>query len=257
MLDEMYSSRTRVRSVNTRITLATTRKGTSTMADYYNKMKSQGGNMAASGQPLGDEEFVTYILAGLDEEIYNSLVSSIVTKVEPISSAELYSQMLSFELCLNKQTGDDYSSANVVSHGRGPPWSRGGSEHSICGRGRGRGGGRGSSPGMHGGYSNKNTRAPCYPSDVGSSRPCCQVCMKVGHTAATYWYRYDEDYVPDNWMAAMHLPLTSIQIGILTQQRPTTSLMSLNNLPCMRSTMAMSRSGRGADMDIVHVGKTF
>jgi hypothetical protein len=98
----MYSSCTCVQSLDTRITLATTRKGTSTMADYYNKMKSHADDMVASGQPLGDEEFVAYILTDLDEEIYNSLVSSIVTRVEPISPTELYSQMLSFELCLNK-----------------------------------------------------------------------------------------------------------------------------------------------------------
>jgi hypothetical protein len=56
--------------------------------------------MAVSGQPLGDGEFVTYVLMGLDEEIYNLLVSSIVVRINPISPSELYSQMLSFELRL-------------------------------------------------------------------------------------------------------------------------------------------------------------
>jgi hypothetical protein len=77
--------------------------------------------MAVSGQPLGDAEFVTYVLMGLDEEIYNLLVSSIVVRMNPISPSELYSQMLSFELRLEKQSGGSYTAANVASHGRDTP----------------------------------------------------------------------------------------------------------------------------------------
>jgi hypothetical protein len=90
-LDEMFSSHTRAQMVNTRIALATTRKGSSTMGEYYSKMKNLTEEMAASGSHLGDEEFVACVLTGLDEEIYNSLVSSIVTHVKPISPSELYS----------------------------------------------------------------------------------------------------------------------------------------------------------------------
>jgi hypothetical protein len=90
-LEDMYSSHTRARSVNTHIALATTRKGTTTMADYYNKIKRHADEMAASGEPLGGEEFVAYVLTGLDEEIYNPLESSIVAHIDPISPSELYS----------------------------------------------------------------------------------------------------------------------------------------------------------------------
>jgi hypothetical protein len=57
-----------------------TRKGSSTMGKYYSKMKYLAEEMAASGIRLGDEEFIAYVLNGLDEELYNSLVSSIVTQ---------------------------------------------------------------------------------------------------------------------------------------------------------------------------------
>jgi hypothetical protein len=90
-LDKMYANRTRARSVSTRIALATTKKGASTMTEFYSKMKSYADEMTVFGQPLRDEEFVAYVLTGLDEEIYNSFVSSIVTWVEPIAPAELYS----------------------------------------------------------------------------------------------------------------------------------------------------------------------
>jgi hypothetical protein len=89
-LEEMYASHTRARNVNTRIALATTHKGASTMADYFNKMKGHADEMDATGQTLGDEEFVSYVLMGLDEEIYNSFVSFIVTRVELITPSELY-----------------------------------------------------------------------------------------------------------------------------------------------------------------------
>jgi hypothetical protein len=127
-LQEMYGSCTRARSINTCIALATTRKGTSMMADNFSKMKSYADEMAASGQPLTDEDFTAYVLSGLDKEFYNPLVSSIVTRVEPITLPELYSQMLSYELHVNKQSGEGYGSqfsTNVDARGRGAP-QRGG-----------------------------------------------------------------------------------------------------------------------------------
>jgi hypothetical protein len=90
-LDEKFTSRTCAQSVNTRIALTTMKKGTTTLAEYYTRMKHLADEMATTGQQLGDEEFVAYVLTGLDEELYNSLVSSIVTRVEPISPSELFS----------------------------------------------------------------------------------------------------------------------------------------------------------------------
>jgi hypothetical protein len=46
-LEDMYGSHTRARSVNTRIALATTKKGTSTMAEYFSKMKSFADELVA------------------------------------------------------------------------------------------------------------------------------------------------------------------------------------------------------------------
>jgi hypothetical protein len=139
--------------------------------------------MAATGQLLGDEEFVAYVLMGLDEEIYNSFVSSIVTCVEPISPSELYSQMLSFELSLDKQTGGagGYSTVNVATRGRGGLWTCRAPSQS----GRGCNGGHGAPTGNCGGYNNTNARrASGSPSDGGQFHPRCAVCFKVRHTTA-------------------------------------------------------------------------
>jgi hypothetical protein len=162
------------------------------MAEYYSKMKSHADEMATSSHRLGDEEFVAYILTGLDEEIYNSLVSSIVTQVEPISPVELYSQMLSYERRLDKQSDGGYlthSSTNATSWGRATPWH--GSSGPSHGRGRSHGGGCGPSPGgSKGGYTNTNNyrRPPgALQNALGNqAHPTCQVCLKVGHTASVY-----------------------------------------------------------------------
>jgi hypothetical protein len=47
-------------------------------------MKLLAVDMASAGKKLDDEDFNSYILAGLDAE-YNSVVSSIAGHVEPIT----------------------------------------------------------------------------------------------------------------------------------------------------------------------------
>jgi hypothetical protein len=124
-LEGMYDSPTQAHTVNIRIALATMKKGTTMMAEYYSKMKSYADDVAASGQPLGDEEFVAYVLTGMGEEFENPLVSSVIMHVEPISPIsppELYSQMFSYEHHVNCQAGGSQSSVNVASHGCGTSW---------------------------------------------------------------------------------------------------------------------------------------
>lgn len=69
--------------------LATASKWTSTISEYYGKMKTPADEMASAGKKLEDEELVSYILAGLDIE-FSPVVSSIAARVEPISLGELY-----------------------------------------------------------------------------------------------------------------------------------------------------------------------
>jgi hypothetical protein len=83
-LEEMFGCPTHAHTINTRIALATMKKSTMTMAEYYPKMKSYADEMASSSQPLRDKEFIAYILTSMDEECYNPLVSSIVARAEPI-----------------------------------------------------------------------------------------------------------------------------------------------------------------------------
>jgi hypothetical protein len=114
--------------------LATTQKGNMSISEYIAKMKSFADEMASAGKSLEDEELVSYILVGLDFD-YNSVVSAIVARVEPISFGELYSQLLSFEAHWKLSQGGQQPSTNTAQRGCGGPGPRG---HGAPGdRGRG------------------------------------------------------------------------------------------------------------------------
>jgi histone deacetylase 1/2 len=175
-LEEMGASQTRACKVNTRIALATTKKGSMTVDEYVGKMRSLADEMASAGKPIDDEELVSHICTGLDIE-FNLVVSAILVHVEPISMTELATQLNAFEQRMDLLHGSSSSSANLASRGRGN------------GRGnRGRGGrGRGNGPSGRGrGNFNSNSNKP---------KPRCQVCKKDGHTMIDCWYRFDESFV--------------------------------------------------------------
>lgn len=125
VIEDLFSSHTCARTINVRLALTTTKKETMTVSQYYAKMKALGDEIAAAGKTLNDEEMMGYILNGLDPD-FNSLVSALITRVEPISLFELYSQLLSFETRLEIQQGGSGSSSSINVAGRG---GRGGSGH--------------------------------------------------------------------------------------------------------------------------------
>lgn len=95
-IQELHASQSRARIIATRMALATATKGSSSLAEFFTKMKGLADDMAAAGRKLEDEELVSYILTGLDLE-FDSVVSAVASRVEPIFVAELYAQLLSFE----------------------------------------------------------------------------------------------------------------------------------------------------------------
>ena len=68
--------------------LATASKGTSTVSEYFAKMKALADDMAAMECKLEDEELVSYILTGLDLD-FDPVVSAVAARVEPIAVSEL------------------------------------------------------------------------------------------------------------------------------------------------------------------------
>jgi hypothetical protein len=118
-IEAAFASQSHARVINNRMSLATNQKGSLTMAEYILKMKILADDMASVGKKLDDEDFISYILTGLDIE-YNLVVSSIAGRVEPINFAELYSELLAYKNRLNLQfegQGLSQSSANSASRG--------------------------------------------------------------------------------------------------------------------------------------------
>lgn len=105
----------RARSVNVRLALSTTQKGAASITEYFTKMRSLGDEMAAAGKPLDDEEMTAYILNGLDID-YESIVSAVLNRENPISLTDIYSQLLSFESRVELKGASGYS-ANVAHRG--------------------------------------------------------------------------------------------------------------------------------------------
>ncbi|BAF18023.1 Os05g0527300 [Oryza sativa Japonica Group] len=189
MLEEMYSSVTRARFINTRIALSNTKKGTLSINEYVSKMKALADEMTAAGKIVDDDDLISYIIAGLDDT-YEPVISTIVGK-DTMTLGEAYSQLLSFEQRLALRHGGD-SSVNLANRGRGGGGGqqRGGNTGNG-GRGRG-----GNNNGANRGRGRGNNGGARPPGGV-DNRPKCQLCYKRGHTVINCWYRYDEDFVPD------------------------------------------------------------
>lgn len=126
-----------------------------------------------TGKTLSSFEFITYLLAGLGSD-NESVVTSITTRADPLTTPQVYSHLLIHEARLTHQnhnlTISVELSANDISktfigngsRGRGYPRDKGGSNRG--GRGRGCGNGR---------------QSHSSPTNC----PTCQVCLKPGHTA--------------------------------------------------------------------------
>jgi hypothetical protein len=226
-LQDMYSARSRSVTTNTRIALANAEKGSKTMAEYVAAMKTLENEMISAGKILEDEDMVSYILAGLRDNEYNSLVAAILARTTPITISELYAQLDSYESRqkMLRGTGPNQSSANAAMRGgRG----RGRGNFGRGGQGRGNGGGGQGGNGYYNnngypkngynGYNNNNGgnggggrgrgnynnngRGRGNGNAGGGDRPRCQLCNVTGHVVKDCWNRFDEDFVPRERSAA-------------------------------------------------------
>jgi len=88
-IQDLHASQSRARVMSTRMALTTASKGTSSVAEFFVKMKGLADDMASAGRKLEDEELVSFILTGLGED-FESIVTAMASRVEPISVNELY-----------------------------------------------------------------------------------------------------------------------------------------------------------------------
>ncbi|XP_012842058.1 PREDICTED: uncharacterized protein LOC105962301 isoform X2 [Erythranthe guttata] len=167
--------------------LSTLKKGSDSIAVYYRRAKLLVDTLGMVGKVISPSEFIVYLLAGLGID-YDSIVTSITTRADTPSLAQVYSHLLTHESRLSHQLTNLTSTAEISANSsvRQSPnsFSRGRGFH------RGRSGHRG-----RGGRSNFGGRSPSqHTAPFTSDRPCCQVCHKFGLTAAICHHRFDYNY---------------------------------------------------------------
>ena len=79
--------------------LTTLKKGNSSIADYFHWFTTLVDTLAVIDQPLNDFEVVSFLLASLGLD-YDSFVTSMTTRVDPLSIEDLYGHLLVHEICL-------------------------------------------------------------------------------------------------------------------------------------------------------------
>jgi hypothetical protein len=83
------------------------------------KMKALADDMLSAGKKIDEDDLVGYILADLDSD-FDSVISAILVRAEPISLAELYGQLIYHEQ-RQELHGKEFPTANTTSRGCGGP----------------------------------------------------------------------------------------------------------------------------------------
>jgi hypothetical protein len=117
--------------------LATLKKGNSSLTNYFYKLKTLSDTLVACGQPLNDFEAVSFLLAGLGLK-FDPLVTSVTTRVDPISRDDIYGLLLAHEMRLKQQMANTNLS-NATAHVTAQNSSTSGQRDRIFNAARGRG----------------------------------------------------------------------------------------------------------------------
>jgi hypothetical protein len=72
-----------------------TKKEELSVVEYISKMRFLGDELIAAGKQIDDDELISYIFAGLDQE-YNSVITTLLVK-ETLTIGDVYSLLLNFE----------------------------------------------------------------------------------------------------------------------------------------------------------------
>jgi hypothetical protein len=187
-LGKNFAAQSKARIVQIHNQLATLKKGALFITNYFQKAQTLAHTLAAIDEPLKESETISYILAGLSTD-NDHLVTSVTTRVDPISMEDLYGHLLTHEQRIeihNFAPDLSSSSVNVAQrHIFSSNNNTRGSHHfggtSYVGRGKGR------SP-SHNHFSNSNS----------NNRSVCQICGKPGHLAAKCYNRFDHAFQGDS-----------------------------------------------------------
>ncbi|KAF5442643.1 hypothetical protein F2P56_035282 [Juglans regia] len=140
-LASMFTLYSHAKQFQVQFQLANLSRGDIAITEYFGKVRALADILAISGNPLPDQDFVTYLLTGLGSA-YESFITSITTRAEPISSHELFQLLLVHENRI-AHAARPYNQVELSAHftttgsrdQRGRGFTRGG-RHGRNGRGR-------------------------------------------------------------------------------------------------------------------------
>jgi hypothetical protein len=266
-LETLFMSQTKARTMQVHYQLATLKKGSLSIADYYRTFQTLCDALAIVGQPLNGIEKVSFLLAGLGSD-FDPFITSVTNRAEPLSVDEIYGHLLSHEMRLEQHQATldlSVAGANFATRGNLPPHSFGnycgmrnsrghqasghgfsfGNSRPLCGRGRG--------PSVRG-FSSSNSHSNC---------PLCQVCNRHGHIALDYYNRFNESYCrdqPSQAQAYLSAPSNSSDqnwyLGSEATHHLTSDLANLNIKAEDYLGLDQIRVGNSKGLSIKHIGTT-
>ena len=137
---------------------------------------------------MSDDDFVMCVLAGLGPE-YDSVVTNINSIPESPSLSEVYGMLLSQENRTEQNLSSGAIEANYTQMRNGRRnWGNNDRTRNQY------------QPGIifrNPDSATRNNQRNQNPQDDGlDSKGPCQICLKMGHTAAECWHRFKKNYVP-------------------------------------------------------------
>ncbi|KAL5727086.1 hypothetical protein ACHQM5_000318 [Ranunculus cassubicifolius] len=189
------------------------RKGSQSVSDYLQRIKSITDNLAAAGSPVEDGDLVFQILNGLPFE-YNSFVTSIRVREPPVTADGLHGLLLSEELALEDRN------RGLLQYNPDPKAFQATKGANYKGQTS-----KGSSPRGRGGRSSQQQRGgrgypffnispqqnKCFhemtPQETEQvEKPICQICGKPNHSAIDCFNRMNHAFqgcIPPSKLSAM------------------------------------------------------
>jgi hypothetical protein len=203
-LDQIFTFESQARTLNLRLQLTTAKKGNLSISDYFCKIKQIIANLAAAGHSVSDSEFTASLFGGLGPE-YDPFVTSVTTRVEPLSMNNFFGHLLAHEarIAQHHQTDSLFPTANIATrssnshrgrsrtfpHSSGQAFRSRGRTHQLQAA-RSQSGPTGHHSNIR---PNNSMGSPRFSPHV-DSRPICQVCGKMGHSALNCYHRFDQAY---------------------------------------------------------------
>ena len=95
-LEQKFASQSKARLLQLKTQLSNSHKGTMSISDYIDKLKTICDSLAIAGHPITDFDLILYLLNGLGPE-FDSVVSGITSRSDSLSLEEVQALLMSHE----------------------------------------------------------------------------------------------------------------------------------------------------------------